>query len=115
VGTGLAAKRRLLGPAQFRIVAGTLVGPVLKVPVAPVVTLKAAGPRRVTGVVRPLDPGTTVELQLESERGWWTTAQTTTRAGGAYALTLPEAGRYRARVGPTNGLTQGLSGTIELQ
>ena len=62
----------------------------------------------------PLDPGATVELQLDSERGWFTTAQTTTGAEGDYSLTVPEPGTYRVRVAPAQGFAEGLSGRIEL-
>jgi stage II sporulation protein D len=108
------ATAKLLAPASFRLTAGTLVGPVLKVPVAPVVTARARGARTVTGAVRPLEPGTTVELQLDSERGWWTMAKTTTGPDGGYTLALPEPGRYRARVAPVQGFAEGLSGQFEL-
>jgi stage II sporulation protein D len=113
-GVALRATAKLLAPATFRVTAGSLVGPVLRVPVAPVVTARADGARTVTGTVKPLDPGTTVELQLDGERGWSTTARTSTGPDGAYALALPEPGRYRARVAPVQGFAEGLSGQFEL-
>jgi stage II sporulation protein D len=112
---GLTAKVKLLAPGRFRIAAGRLVGPVLQVPVAPAVTVKSAGALTVSGSVKPLAPGTTVELQLDSERGWWTMAKTTTGADGSYALAVPEPGRYRARVAPVQGFAEGLSAQIDLQ
>jgi stage II sporulation protein D len=105
---------KLLEPATFRVTAGKLVGPLLKVPVAPVVTARANGALTVAGTVRPLEPGTTVELQLDSERGWFTTATTTTGPDGSYSLALPEPGRYRARVAPVQGFAEGLSGQLDL-
>jgi stage II sporulation protein D len=116
-GPGLApsAKVKLAAPATFRIAAGKLVGPVLKVPVAPRVTVRADGARTVSGFVKPLDPGTAVELQLDSERGWWTMAKTVTGPDGSYTLALPEPGRYRARVAPSQGFAEGLSGQIDLE
>ncbi len=117
-GPGLAPAlkvKKLTAPATYRISAGKLAGPVLKVPVAPVVTLRADGAQTVAGAVRPLDPGTTVELQLEGERGWSTTARTTTGPNGSYTLALPEPGRYRARVAPVQGFAEGLSVQIDLQ
>jgi stage II sporulation protein D len=108
---GLSAKVKLLAPASFRISAGTLAGPVLKVPVAPLVTASAeAG--TVRGKVKPLDPGTTVELQLDGERGWSTMAKTTTGPEGEYALAVTEPGLYRVRVAPGQGFAQGLSAQI---
>ena len=109
----LTAKVKLLAPASFRLTAGKLAGPVLKVPVAPLVTARnQAGTIR--GTVKPLDPGTSVELQLESDRGWWTTAQTTTGQAGEYSITLTEPGVYRARVAPAQGFAEGVSAQFVL-
>ena len=110
----LKASVKLLAPASFRIAAGKLVGSVLKVPVAPRVTARAAA-LGVTGTVSPLDPGTKVELQRDSERGWFTTAEASTGAEGEYALAGPEPGTYRVRVAPAEGFAEGLSGEIELR
>jgi stage II sporulation protein D len=116
-GPGVAPvlKLKLLAPATFRISAGTLAGPVLKVPVAPLVTARSGGPLTVSGAVKPLSPGAAVELQLESDRGWRTTARTTTGADGRYTLALREPGRYRARVAPAQGFAEGLSAQIDLR
>jgi hypothetical protein len=112
-GTAFTVKRKLLAPATFRLSSGKVAGPVLKVPVAPLVTARpAAG--TVSGTVAPVAPGTMVELQLESERGWLTVAQATTGEAGEYTVTPAEPGRYRARVAPANGFAQGLSAPIEL-
>ena len=113
-GPALKAKVKLLQPASFRITAGKLAGSVLKVPVAPRVTARAAA-QAVSGTVVPLDPGATVELQQDSERGWFTTVQTTTGAEGDYVLTATEPGTYRVRVAPAQGFAEGLSGEIELR
>ena len=113
-GPALKAKVKLDAPASFRIAAGKLAGSVLKVPVAPVVTVRA-GDRMATGRVTPLAPGTTVELQLEGEAGWSTMAQTTIGPEGEFSIALPEPGLYRARVAPTDGFAEGLSGQIELR
>jgi hypothetical protein len=114
VGTGMTAKVKLEAPATFRIAAGKLVGPVLKVPVAPLVAARAAA-RTVTGTVKPLDPGTTVELQQDSERGWFTLVQGTTGAEGEYSLTATEPGTYRVRVAPVQGFAEGLSASVVLR
>ena len=104
----LTAKVKPLAPTSFRLTAGALTGPVLKVPVAPAVTARLdAG--SVRGTVKPLDPGATAELQQETERGWFTVAQTTTGAAGEYALAPTEPGLYRVRVAPAQGFAEGLS------
>lgn len=109
----LTAKVKLLAPASFRLGAGVLVGPVLKVPVAPLVTARAeAG--TVRGTVKPLEPGATVQIQLDSERGWWPVAQTTTGPAGEYAIDIPEPGTYRARVAPARGFAEGVSAQFVL-
>jgi len=108
---GLSAKVKLLAPASFRISAGKLVGPVLKIPVAPLVIARLE-PQTVRGIVKPFGPGTNVELQLDSERGWWTMAQTTTGPEGEYALAAPRPGTYRVRVAPSQGFVEGLSAQI---
>ena len=113
-GPALKAKLKLVGPTSFRIASGTLAGSVLKVPVAPLVTVRA-GDRMATGTVMPLDPGTTVELQRDGERGWSTMAQTTTGPEGEFSIALPEPGSYRARVAARAGFAEGLSGRIELR
>ncbi len=110
----LKAKVKLLAPASFRIAAGRLAGSVLRVPVAPRVTARSAS-LDVSGTVTPLDPGTTVELQQNSERGWFTTVQTSTGAEGDFTLPAPEPGTYRVRVAPAQGFAEGLSRQIELR
>jgi stage II sporulation protein D len=114
-GATLTLKTKLLAPASFRITAGKVTGPVLKVPVAPVVAARADATSTVSGIVKPLDPGATVELQVDSERGWWTMAETTTGPNGEYTLVPPEPGLYRVRVAPAQGFAEGLSGQIELR
>jgi stage II sporulation protein D len=114
-GPALKAKVKLLEPGAFRIAAGKLAGPVLKVPVAPIVTARADGALTVTGTVKPLAPGTTVELQQLTGQGWWTQVVSHTGVAGEFTFN-PEvpAGTYRVRVAPTAGFAQGLSGQIDL-
>jgi SpoIID/LytB domain protein len=113
-GVSFAVKRRLQAPAAFRLSVGKVAGPVLKVPVAPVVTAKASQ-LTVAGKVTPAEPGRTVQLQLDSGSGWATAAETTTDESGAYSLVLEQPGTYRARVAPEQGLAQGLSAPVELR
>jgi hypothetical protein len=112
-GTGLKARVKAAAPTGVRIVAGKLVGPVLKIPVAPRVTARAGG-AGVVGRVVPHPPGTTVELQLEGERGWTTTMRATTGPEGGYSLVPATPGVYRVRVAPVAGFAAGLSAPIEL-
>ena len=114
-GATLAVKVKLLAPASFRVSAGNLASAVLKVPVAPVVTARADATSTVSGAVKPLAAGATVELQLDNGSGWSTTAQTTTGPSGEYTIVPPEPGLYRVRVAPAQGFAEGLSGQIELR
>jgi stage II sporulation protein D len=113
-GPGLKARVRPLAPTSVRIVAGKLTGPVLKVPVAPFVTVQA-GDRVASGKVTPAAPGTTVELQLDREGGWLTLIEAATGAEGEFSVELPEPGVYRARVAPAGGFAEGISAPIELR
>lgn len=109
----LTAKVKLLAPTSFRLTAGKLVGPALAVPVAPLVTARAEL-QTVAGRVKPLAPGTTVELQVASGQGWLTTTRTATGANGEYMLTAVEPGTYRVRVARAQGFAEGLSAQIVL-
>ena len=115
-GVAPAAKLKLLAPTTVRLTAGTLAGPTMKVPVAPLVTLKPGGPAGVTGRIRPLEPGTTVELQVErAPDDWLAVAETTSGLEGEFSFAPPEPGVYRARVAPVQGFAEGLSARIELR
>ena len=100
-----------------RISAGTLTGPTLKVPVAPLVTLRADGPAELIG-----------SRQAARSRGGrsscrsnarWTTGRRLARRRpaptGAFTLPLGRAGRLPARVAPVPGFAEGLSAPIELR
>ena len=115
-GAAPVAKVKLLAPTTVRISAGTLAGPTMKVPVAPLVTLRADGPAGLIGRVRPLQPGTTVELQVErAPDDWLTVGETTSGAEGEFSLAPAEPGAYRARVAPVQGFAEGFSARIELR
>ena len=108
-----SAKLTLAAPGVVRITAGTLVGPTLRIPLAPQVTARAAGALTLSGRVRPLAPGAVVQLQVEQAADVWATvSEATTGADGSFTASLPEPGTYRARVAPAGGFAQGLSGRV---
>ena len=110
---GLTAKVKLLAPSSFRIAAGKVSGPVLKVPVAPLVRLGAAA-RSLSGTVKPLAAGTTVELQQFSDAGWSTVLEATSDEEGRFAADVSAPGVYRARTAPGEGFAEGLSAQLEV-
>jgi stage II sporulation protein D len=112
-GPGLKAKVKLLAPASFRLAAGSLAGPVLKVPVAPLVRLTAAGP--FTGSVTPALPGAVVELLAGSTGDGPKLAEAVVDESGAFVLQPNQAaprGVYQAKVLPTGGFAAGLSAPV---
>ncbi len=111
--SGLSAKVKPLAPTSFRISAGKVAGPVLKVPVAPLVRLGAAA-RSLSGTVKPLTAGTAVEVQQLVDGSWSTVLEATSDAGGRFAAVVPAAGVYRARTAPAQGFAEGLSGQLEV-
>jgi stage II sporulation protein D len=111
---GLSAKVKPVAATSFRISAGKVAGPVLKVPVAPLVRLGAAA-RSLSGTVKPLAAGTTVELQQLADGMWSTVLEATSDEGGRFAAVVLEPGVYRARTAPAQGFAEGVSGQLEVQ
>ena len=65
----------------------------------------------VAGTVRPVDPGTVVELQQQQADGSWTTVSSTTTDGSSswsFAGVLAP-GTYRVRATPGGGVATGFS------
>jgi hypothetical protein len=110
---GFSAKVKPLAPTSFRISAGKVAGPVLKVPVAPLVRLGAAA-RTLSGTVKPLTAGTAVELQQYLDGNWSTVVEATSDESGRFVAVVPEPGVYRARTAPAQGFAEGLSGQLEV-
>jgi len=115
-GAKLSAKVRLTAPATFRLTAGRLGGPTLRVPVAPRVSAKrdAAG---VAGTVVPAQTAGAIRRErLEGEA--WLPVPDAVAAGdeaGAYRIDVPLAsGSYRVRVAPAAGYAQGLSAVLRV-
>jgi hypothetical protein len=80
--------------------------------VAPSVRLTASVDRTaVSGLVKPLLPGATVQVQRQGSGGAWTTVTTANVTGdGAFEASLDlSPGSYRARVVAGKGFAVGLS------
>jgi len=104
------------GPAEYRVTGQGLSTPSTKVVVAPLLTLKASPDlTKVKGVVKPVVPGTTVQIQQLGRR-WTTVAKVRPSRYGRFGF-APSApgGVYRARVVPGNGWAAALSPRISLQ
>ncbi|MBA2461789.1 MAG: SpoIID/LytB domain-containing protein [Actinobacteria bacterium] len=114
VGGAFTFKTKLLAPTSFRLAAGTLNGPVLKVPVAPLVrvTREAAA---LAGVVSPATPGAAVEVQRLEGETWIPAGQSVVDEAGGFRLELDlPPGSYRARVAPAAGFAAGISATLRI-
>ena len=109
----LSAKVKPLAPTSFRISAGKVAGPVLKVPVAPLVRIGASA-RTLSGTVKPLTAGTAVELQQFLDGSWATVLEATSDEAGRFVAVVAEPGVYRARTAPAQGFAEGLSGQLEV-
>lgn len=101
---------------DYRLTNGTVSGPVLRVPVAPVVTLGTTA-TGLQGSTIPAASDATVELQRldPATRIWETLTTATVDPTGAYsaALTL-SPGTYRARLAPGRGLVPGVSPELQV-
>jgi hypothetical protein len=100
-----------LATTDYRLVAGTVKAPALRVPVAPLVRLVAPSDRLgLRGTTKPLVAGGRVDIQRLDGIVWTPVAQATVDAQGAFASTFDLVpGTYRARYAPGNGLVAGLS------
>jgi stage II sporulation protein D len=111
----IAFKAKLIAPTSFRLSAGAVAGPVLKVPVAPLVkvSLQASG---LGGTVTPAIPGAAVQVQLLDDDTWRPAAETVLDDLGGFATELELApGTYRARVAPAAGFAEGLSQQLRIE
>src|SRR5436190_3781001 len=96
---------------QYRLAAGKVAAAPARVPVAPLVRLRAPRtPQELHGYIRPALAGASVAIQRQEGSSWTTVARATTDAAGTFAVQLQlVAGTYRARVAPGHGLVTGLS------
>ena len=95
-----------------RISSGIARSAVVRLSVAPSVRLTASSDRTaVTGLVKPLLPGTPVQVQRQGTNGTWTTVSTASvTADGAFEASVNlTPGSYRARVVAGKGFAAGLS------
>ena len=99
-------------PEEYRVTSATVSTPSTKVVVAPRVLLKTnADLTGLKGTVRPVVPGTPVQIQqLNGDGRWVTIAKATpTRAGHFVADAAVFGAAYRARVVPGHGWAVGMS------
>ena len=104
------------GPAQYRVTTENASTPWTKVAVAPLLTLKAtADLTTLKGIVRPVVPGTAIQIQQLGRR-WTTVAKVLPSRNGRFGF-APSApgGVYRARVVPGSGWAAALSPKVALQ
>ncbi len=114
-GGALAFKAKLLTPSSFRFSAGAAAGPVLKVPVAPLVKASAQE-GGLGGSVTPASPGAAVQIQRLEGDEWLPVAEAVLDELGGFRAELElAAGTYRARVAPANGFAEGLSPQLRLE
>jgi stage II sporulation protein D len=113
-GGAFAFKAKLLAPTSFRLSAGVAAGPVLKVPVAPLVRISRQE-GALGGTVTPASPGAAVQVQLLEGNGWLPAGEAVLDALGAFR-TEPELipGTYRVRVAPAAGFAEGLSAQLRI-
>jgi stage II sporulation protein D len=101
---------------DYRISAGTLRSGVVRLAVAPSVQLSAAANRTaVTGLVKPLLPGASVQVQRQAGSVWTTVARTTVGSDGSFRASVNlTPGTYRARVVAGKGFAVGLSAILQI-
>jgi len=103
-------------PAEYRVTAERSSTPLTNVVVAPLLTLKASADlTKIKGVVRPVVPGTSIQIQQLGKR-WTTVSKVLPSRTGRFGF-APSApgGVYRARVVPGNGWARAVSPRVSLQ
>ena len=102
---------------DYRLESGGFRSASVRVSLAPLVQLSAGSDGvSVNGTVRPLLPGTNVQVQRLDSGSWQTVTETTVGSDGSYSATVDlVAGSYRARVTAGHGFAIGLSDTLVVQ
>ena len=114
-GGAFAFKAKLLAPASFRLSAGAVAGPVIKVPVAPIVRIswQRGG---LGGTVTPASPGAAVQVQVLEGDKWIPAGEAVLDEHGAFRADIQlTAGTYRARIAPAAGFAEGLSPQLRIE
>jgi len=111
----IAFTTKVLAPTSFRLSAGAVAGPVLEVPVAPLVAL-APTESGLEGTVTPASPGTAVQLQFLEGDDWTPDGGSVLDDLGGFRIDAELApGTYRARVAPAAGFAAGLSRQLRIE
>jgi hypothetical protein len=100
----------------YRLAAGKVTACVTRVPVAPLVRLRAPQTQtELRGYVRPVSAGAAVLVQLEQGTKWATGARATVDTSGDFVVPLQLTdGTYRARIAPGHGLVPGVSPVLQV-
>lgn len=114
-GGAIDFKTNLLAPASFRLSAGSVAGPVLRVPVAPLV--KVSSPAGgLEGTVTPANPGATIQIQLLDGDDWLPAGVAVLDDLGAFRADADlDPGTYRVRIAPMAGFAEGLSRQLRIE
>jgi stage II sporulation protein D len=101
---------------DYRISAGMIRSGVVRLAVAPLVRLSSTANRTaVSGLVKPLLPGASVQLQRQAGSAWTTVARTTVGSDGSFSASVNlTPGTYRARVVAGKGFAVGLSAILQV-
>jgi len=106
-------------PEEYRVTSGTISTPSTKLVVAPRLTMKtSADLTTLKGTVRPILPGTPVQIQQQSASTgrWGTIAKVSPNRTGRFSWTPSLLiGVYRARVVAGNGWSVGLSKKVSVE
>jgi stage II sporulation protein D len=101
---------------DYRLSAGLIRSGVVRLAVAPVVRISPSADRTsVNGLVKPLLPGASVQVQRQADGSWTTVARTTVRSDGSFKASVNlTPGTYRARVVAGKGFAVGLSTVLQV-
>jgi stage II sporulation protein D len=113
----LTIPAKAAAPVSYRLTSGAKPSGIAKLVVAPVVKLKLpTTPTGLSGTVRPLLPGVSVQIQRSNAPGTWATvAVTTVDETGAFTTPFTVTpGTYRARVAAGKGWAVALSAELQV-
>jgi stage II sporulation protein D len=101
---------------DYRLSTGAIQSGIVRLAVAPAVRIGAAADRTsLSGVARPLLPGSAVQVQRQAQGSWTTIARTTVGANGTFIAPLTVTpGTYRARVVAGKGFAVGVSPPLQV-